>query len=92
MLSQNHSPELNPHILTFLHPIVLCRITYHACLTTHRMLFNKNSCDTHQVSRRKKKINQGGCFEKQCNFHSSKNIIIPTLDCITFFFEMLHPS
>jgi hypothetical protein len=28
MLSQNAFPELNRHILTFLHPILLCRITH----------------------------------------------------------------
>ncbi len=32
MLCQNQFPELNRHILTFLHPIMLCRITYWALL------------------------------------------------------------
>jgi hypothetical protein len=27
-LSRNHFPEPNWHILTFLHPILMCRITY----------------------------------------------------------------
>ncbi len=32
MLIQNHFPESNRHMLDFVHPIVLCRITYRAPL------------------------------------------------------------
>jgi hypothetical protein len=28
LLSQNHFPQSNPHILTFLQPILLCKIIY----------------------------------------------------------------
>jgi hypothetical protein len=31
MLSQNHFPEPNWRVLTFLHPILLCMITYEHC-------------------------------------------------------------
>jgi hypothetical protein len=32
MQSQNHFPEPNQHILTFLHSILLCRVTHWAAL------------------------------------------------------------
>jgi hypothetical protein len=32
MLSQNHFSESNRHMLRFVHPILLCRITYRAPL------------------------------------------------------------
>jgi hypothetical protein len=34
-VNQNYFPEPNRHILTFLHPILLCRITYWASLEMH---------------------------------------------------------
>jgi hypothetical protein len=32
MLGQNHFAEPNRHVLTFLHPTLICRITYSALL------------------------------------------------------------
>jgi hypothetical protein len=47
MLSQNHFPEPNQHILDFPHPILLCRITYWAwpkSLTLLQLLFQGGVC------------------------------------------------